>query len=44
MLRSWTWLRTLVTGALQRSPILRLAFLVYTFLSLLLAVPALAFG
>ena len=44
MLRSWTWLRALPAQALRSSPILRFALLAYTFLSLLLAAPAPAFG
>lgn len=44
MLRTWTWIETGLTEALRRSPIIRFALLAYTFLSLLMAAPALAFG
>ena len=44
MPRSWTWPETGLTEALRRDPIIRFAFLAYTFLSLLMAAPALAFG
>ena len=44
MPRSWTWLETGLSVALRRSPIIRFALLAYTFLSLLMAAPALAYG
>jgi hypothetical protein len=44
MLRSWTWIETGLSEALRRRPIIRFVFLAYTFLSLLMAAPALALG
>ncbi len=44
MLRNQTGIETGLIEALQRSPIIRFAFLAYTFLSLVMAAPALAFG
>lgn len=44
MLTTWTGIETGLNNVLRCSPIIRYALLAYTFLSLLMSAPALAFG
>ncbi len=44
MLTTWTGMENGVTNVLRCSPIIRYVLLTYTFLSLLMSAPALAFG